>query len=225
VTVHAQPRSQPITVLVADDNPVVRSVLRDLLGGGGHISVVGEAANGVEALELAASARPDVTLLDHRMPLRDGLSVVVALTGHTRVLMLTRTAEEDVVLQAVRAGALGYLVHGQFTPAELVTAVRAVANGEAHLSPTAARVLIHAVRTGAAQEPPHTHQYGLSRREREVMDLIAQGVSNSVVAVRLFLAPKTVQNHVNRIFAKLGATNRAEAIAIWRGEPTAAPHP
>ena len=104
VTVHPQPRPQQITVLVADDNPVVRAVLRDLLGNGGQISVVGEAANGVEALELAAAARPDVTLLDHRMPLRDGLSVVVALTGHTRVLMLTRTAEEEVVLQAVRAG-------------------------------------------------------------------------------------------------------------------------
>ncbi|GAA1808602.1 response regulator transcription factor [Luedemannella flava] len=225
MTVHPPPRHQPITVLLADDNPVVRAVLRDLLSDGGHISVVGEAANGVEALELADALRPDVTLLDHRMPLRDGLSVVVALTGHTRVLMLTRSAEEDVVLQAVRAGALGYLVHGQFNPAELVTAVRAVASGEAHLSPTAARVLIHAVRTGAAQEPPHTHQYGLSRREREVMDLIAQGMSNASVAMRLFLAPKTVQNHVNRIFAKLGAGNRSEAIAIWRGEPTAVRHP
>jgi DNA-binding NarL/FixJ family response regulator len=219
VTVHAAPRHQPITVLLADDNPVVRAVLRDLLGDGSHLTVVGEAGNGEEALQLAASLRPDVTLLDHRMPLRDGLSVVVSLTGHTRVLMLTRTTEEDVVLRAVRAGALGYLVHGQFTPAELVAAIRAVANGEAHLSPTAARVLIHAVRTGAAQDPPHTQRYGLSRREREVMDLISQGMSNSAVAVRLFLAPKTVQNHVNRIFAKLGAGNRAEAIAIWRGEP------
>ncbi|MEU0560443.1 response regulator transcription factor [Dactylosporangium sp. NPDC049742] len=194
------------TVLIADDNSVVRAVVREMLTG--DIAVVAEAANGAEALELARRHRPDVTLLDHRMPVRDGLSVVGAISTHSRVLMLTRSADDRTVLDAVRSGAIGFLVHGQFGPAELLHAVRAVAGGESHLSPSAARVLVAAVR----QAPP---RHGLSQREAEVMDLIARGLSNGDIAATLVLSSKTVENHVNRIFAKLGVTSRAGAIRRW----------
>ncbi|MDI1464495.1 response regulator transcription factor [Catellatospora sp. KI3] len=204
-----------ITVLVADDNSVVRAVLREMLHEQGPLSVVGEAGDGLRALELAATLRPTVTLLDHRMPQRDGLSVVASISAHSRVLMLTRTVEEEVVLAAVRFGAAGYLVHGQFGPAELRQAIHAVAGGESHLSPTAASVLVSSVRR-AAREQPRPDRHGLSRREREVMDLIAGGLSNAAIATRLVLATKTVENHVNRIFAKLGAHTRAQAVTTWR---------
>lgn len=198
-----------ITVLVADDNSVVRAVIREMLEGTGDLRVVDEAANGAEALQLARLHRPDVTLLDHRMPVRDGLSVVGAISTHSRVLMLTRSADDRTVLDAVRSGAIGFLVHGQFGPAELLHAVRAVAGGEAHLSPSAARVLVSAVRSA----PP---RHGLSQREAEVMDLIARGLSNGDIAATLVLSSKTVENHVNRIYAKLGVTGRAGAIRRWR---------
>jgi DNA-binding NarL/FixJ family response regulator len=197
------------TVLVADDNSVVRAVVRDMLDGTDRISVVAEAANGAEALRLARLHRPDVTLLDHRMPVRDGLSVVGAISVHSRVLMLTRSADDRTVLDAVRSGAIGFLVHGQFGPAELLHAVHAVAGGESHLSPSAARVLVSAVRA----TPP---RLGLSQREAEVMDLIARGLSNGDIAATLVLSSKTVENHVNRIFAKLGVTSRTGAIRRWR---------
>jgi DNA-binding NarL/FixJ family response regulator len=202
----------PTRVLVVDDNAVVRAVLRDMLDDGCALVVIGEAANGIEALELATSERPDVTLLDHRMPLRDGLSVVTALSGYTRVLMLTRSGADDVVLAAIRAGAFGYLIHGQFSPAELVSAVRTVARGGSHLSPSAARVLVGSVRAA----PAPTDRFGLTRREREIMELIASGFTNKAIAQHLYLAPKTVQNHINRLFAKLGVHNRAGALAAWR---------
>ncbi len=199
----------PTRVLVVDDNAVVRAVLRDMLTDGRTL-VIGEAADGVSAVELATAQRPDVTLLDHRMPLRDGLSVVAALSGHTRVVMLTRSGDDEVVLAALRAGAYGYLIHGQFSPTELVSAIHAVAQGEAQLSPSAARVLVGTVHSGRHE------QFGLTRREREIMELIVQGWTNKAIAQHLFLAPKTVQNHINRLFAKLGARNRAAAIASWR---------
>lgn len=203
----------PVRVLVVDDNPVVRAVLRDMLHDGRTVEIVAEAANGDDALALAAVHRPQVTLLDHRMPLRDGLSVIGALTAHTKVLMLTRSDEDDAILRAVRSGAAGYLIHGQFTPAELLAAIREVAHGDSHLSPAAARVLLSAMRSDAAPGPADP---GLSAREREIADLLAGGHTNRAIAERLFLAPKTVENHVNRVFAKLGARTRAEATAAWR---------
>ena len=202
-----------LTVLIADDNSIVRSVLRETLTGAPDVSVVAEAANGIEALELAARHRPVVTLLDHRMPLRDGLSVAGAIGAYSRVLMLTRSADERTVLDAVRAGARGYLVHGQFAPAELLRAVRAVAGGEGHLSPSAARVLVQTVRAGPGTANDH---YGLSTREREVMEHIARGLSNGDIARVLVLSTKTVENHVNSIFGKLGVPDRRAAVERWR---------
>jgi DNA-binding NarL/FixJ family response regulator len=215
----------PIRVLVVDDNPVVRAVLRNLLDDGGRtITIVAEAANGDDALRMADAYRPDVTLLDHRMPLHDGLSVVGSLCALTRVIMLTRSDEDGAILHALRSGASGYLIHGQFTPAQLIVAIQEVAGGAAHLSPAAALAVVSAVRTGAVPPPPAAdpgaghagHTARLSTREREIMELIAAGHANRAIAERLFLAPKTVENHVNHIFTKLGATGRADAIAIWR---------
>jgi DNA-binding NarL/FixJ family response regulator len=208
------PTEMPTRVLVVDDNPVVRAVLRDMLDDGRTVTIVAEAANGDEALRLAATHRPDVTLLDHRMPLRDGLSVVAALGAYTRVVMLTRSGEDESILAAVRSGAAGYLIHGQFTPAELLAAIRDVTFGEAHLSPSAARVVLGALRDPGASAGPV--DFGLSAREREITGLIADGHSNRAIADRLFLSPKTVENHVNHIYAKLNATTRAEATATWR---------
>jgi DNA-binding NarL/FixJ family response regulator len=209
---------RPITVLLADDNGVVLAVLRDTLNGRGTgIAVVGEAHNGIEALELAGTLRPDVALLDHRMPLRDGLSVVAGVAVFSRVLMLTRTMDDDIVLAAIRAGALGYLVHGQFSPVELVRGIHAVAAGQAHLSPTAARVLVNNLRAGGDHAASRAGA-PLSSRQREIMDLIAAGRPNADIAVALALTEKTVRNQVSRIYDTLRVRNRAEAIRRWLGQ-------
>lgn len=193
----------PTRVLLVDDNASVRGVLREMLGDPA-LQVVGEAGDGIEALRIATSRRPDVTLLDHRMPLRDGVDVVAALCGYTRVLLLTRSGADDVMTAALRAGAAGYLVHGQFSPGQLATAIQAVARD--------GRLPVD-----DQPEPEHRQRFGLTRREREIMELITSGWTNKAIAQHLYLAPKTVQNHINRLFAKLGARTRAEAIAAWRG--------
>lgn len=209
----AAPKAAPVTVLVADDNAVVRAVLRDMLHPGTGIQLAGEAADGQQALEAAKQLKPEVTLLDHRMPLRDGLSVVAAISQHSKVLMLTRISDDALVLEAVRAGALGFLVHGQFAPGELVQAIHAVAGGEAHLSPSAARALMTAVRErppGPAADP-----HGLSPRERQIMDLMVAGEPNSGISARLGIAEKTVRNQVSQIYRKLNVRNRAQAVVYW----------
>jgi len=209
----APPKAVPVTVLVADDNAVVRAVLRDMLHPGTGVRLTGEAADGQQALDAARRLKPDVTLLDHRMPLRDGLSVVVAISEHSKVLMLTRISDDALVLEAVRAGALGFLVHGQFSPAELVQAIHAVAGGEAHLSPSAARALMTAVRERPPGQAPDPH--GLSPRERQIMDLMVAGEPNSGISARLGIAEKTVRNQVSQIYRKLNVRNRAQAVVYW----------
>jgi DNA-binding NarL/FixJ family response regulator len=191
--------------------------LVSLLETSGDITVVGEAANGREAIARAAETKPDVVLLDVRMPVMDGLAAAPTLAQQTKVLMLTYAQDEDIIEKAIRAGASGYLIHGRFDAPELVDAVLGTVNGTSFLSPTAASVLIDAMRR--SHEPVERDQRpsGLSDREFEVMDLIARGRSNSEVASQLFLSEKTVKNHVNRIYAKLGVKTRGEAIATWLG--------
>ena len=215
-----------ITVLVADDNPTVRATLRSLLEAEPGISVVGEAGNGRDALALARRLRPDVTLLDHRMPIADGLSVVADVAGHSAVLVLTGSPEPELIAPMLRGGARGYLVYGHFDVHDLAPAVRAVAAGQGWLTPTAAAVATTAVRDAHARERAGVARierlratrrlYGLSEREREVMELVCEGLSNGVIAEHLGRSEKTVKNHLNHIFAKLDVANRAEAMARWQ---------
>jgi DNA-binding NarL/FixJ family response regulator len=214
--------------MVVDDNLVVRSGLVSLLEASG-IQIVGEAGDGRTAVEMAERLRPDLVLLDVQMPLLDGVAAAELLSRTTRVIMLTYTDDPKVVRTAIGNGAAGYLVHGSFTADELTNAVHDAVGGAHPLSEVAVSALVGAVRENAGQETsaepapakspgmPETGRFGLSAREAEVMELIVRGCSNSEIAGRLFLAEKTVKNHVNRIYAKLGVTSRGAAIAQWLG--------
>ncbi len=205
-----------VTVLVVDDNPVVRTGLLALLGLDPRIQVVGEAANGEQAITLARALRPDVTLLDIRMPRLDGLQAARELVGLTHVVMTTFTDTPDAVHDAVDAGAVGFLVHGTFAEADLVTCVVAAAAGTGVFGGPA----MAALRAGRPVPNRARPETALSPRQVEIMHLVAQGCSNGDIARRLFLAEKTVKNHINHIFAGLGVRNRAEAISLWLGGTT-----
>ncbi|GAA3755106.1 response regulator transcription factor [Streptomyces tremellae] len=235
----AEPGTAPVLrVLVADDNPVVRAGLASLLSNDGGIEVVATASDGHEAYEATLRTRPDAVLLDVRMPRLDGLAALPLLVPHAAVLMLTYSGEPDTVRQALRAGAGGYLVHGEFTADQLTAAVHDVARGRPHLTPTASTAVLDALRAtwpgapaapgpqenpvnnppGSLQQQLHVgHSSGLSRREAEIMELIASGMTNQQIAVACFISQKTVKNHINRIFTKVGAASRGEAIARWHG--------
>ncbi|MFI6346300.1 LuxR C-terminal-related transcriptional regulator [Streptomyces sp. NPDC050560] len=283
----AEGHAAPLRVVVTDDNPVVRAGLTVLLSGRPDIEVVAEAADGDAAYRAALRHRPDVILLDVRMPGVDGISALPHLSRIAPVLMLTYSGEAEIVRAALRGGAGGYLVHGEFTVEELVGAVHDITAGRAPLTRTAAGTLLAALR-GQTQDhggrlpdalgttpppavqtaPAHTGRparprrflprpsrsavvrskatpqqlgqdpslsqsdmaqstgrrdpapgraAGLSQREVEVMDLIASGMTNQQIAATCFISEKTVKNHINRIFAKLSAASRSEAIARWLG--------
>ncbi|MFE2016864.1 response regulator [Streptomyces sp. NPDC059499] len=293
----AMPAPLPLRVVVADDNPVVRAGLTVLLQGREDIDVVAEAGDGRQAYEMAVQHRPDVVLLDVRMPGVDGISALPHLVRLAPVLMMTYSRESSIVHEALRLGAGGYLVHGEFTADQLVAAVRDTKEGRAHFTYSASSALLESVREGGAQgqggrplpeglgtafdgpgyrpaAPPgqvsasahgvsgspassvgQNPQVGvgqgelgasqisqgaslaqpsvahsstgvpavvpqgmiaeLSEREVEVMDLIASGMTNQQIAATCFISQKTVKNHINRIFAKLNAGSRGEAIAFW----------
>jgi DNA-binding NarL/FixJ family response regulator len=202
-------------VVVADDNGVVRTGLVTLLTASGRVRVAGVAADGAEAVDLVRAHRPDVALLDVRMPRLDGVAAAAVLARTCRVLMLTYDHDDATVLAALRAGASGYLVHGSFAAPDLVSAVEATAGGGSVLSPDVAATVVQALRTRTPRASPlESH---LSPRLREVMNLVAAGRSNAEVARSLHLSEKTVKNHVNHIFARLGVTSRAAAVARWTG--------
>lgn len=203
-----------VSVGVVDDSDIMRRGLLALLGTDPGLEVIGQAGDGDEALALVRASRPDVLLLDVRMPRRDGLSIVKEVAGLTRVLMLTFTDDDASIHKAMSDGAAGYLIHGTFDAESLAHMVRATASGAAPVSDVAMR----AIQRGAvAATPQPPGDLGLSARQVEVMDLIAEGRSNSDIAKHLFLAEKTVKNHINQIFAALGVTTRAEAIVCWLG--------
>lgn len=214
-----------VRVLVADDNPVIRIGLRQLLTAQSATELVGEAKDGGEALTLARRLLPDVVLLDVRMPGAGGLDVLPELATFTCVLMLTSSQEDETIRAAVRAGARGYLVYGTFDENAVVQNILAAAGGGSVFSATAVHAL--AAGTGRGSGPADGGRALpaadpaiaalLSEREVAVMQLLAAGRTNGEIATALFLAPKTVKNHVNRIFSKLAVTSRAQATALWLG--------
>jgi DNA-binding NarL/FixJ family response regulator len=205
-----------IRVVIADDNAIVRQGLAAVLGADAEIEIVGEAATGREAVALARAHRPDVVLLDLQMPIMDGVEAAEKLSDEFRVVMLTYSEDEQRVTAAIRAGACGYLVHGRFEADELADSVRRAARGETILSPAIAPTVFAALRRGPEQDvqgDPHE----LTAREREVMTLVAEGLSNRAIAERLVVTEKTVKNHVHNTYRKLGVTRRGQAIAHWLG--------
>jgi DNA-binding NarL/FixJ family response regulator len=202
-----------IGVLIADDHAVVRQGLRTFLELQDDIEVVGEAADGEEALAQAAALAPDVVLMDLVMPRLGGVEAIERLraSGSTaRVIVLTSFLDEDKVLPAVHAGAAGYLLK-DVEPAQLVAAIRTVARGDALLHPAvAARVLRELVSPDGAPGRAERHE-SLTAREREVLALVARGRANKAIAFELGVAEKTVKTHVGNILAKLGLSDRTQA--------------
>ena len=205
-----------IRVLVVDDNPILRRGVASLLEASEGIEVAGEAGTGKEAIAEAHKLKPDVVLLDVRMPVMDGISAASALSKQSKVMMLTYAEDEERVAGAIRAGASGYLVHGRFSPEELERAVKDLAAGKNVLSPAVVSVVFGALKEGPGK-PEEQGPLSLTERENEVMTLLSRGRSNKSIADELFISEKTVKNHINRIYAKLGVATRAEAIASFLG--------
>jgi DNA-binding NarL/FixJ family response regulator len=199
--------TDPIRLLIADDHPVVRDGLTGMFARDPGFEVVGEASDGAEAVRLARALRPEVILMDLRMPGTDGVTAITELvrTGvPSRVLVLTTYDTDSYVLPAIEAGATGYLLKDA-PREELLRAVRAAAEGRSVLSPSVAARLMNRVRTPAPEV--------LSRREIEVLELVAAGTSNRETAARLFVSEATVKTHLLHIYAKLGVSDRAAAVA------------
>jgi DNA-binding NarL/FixJ family response regulator len=209
----------PLRLLIADDHPAFRAGLRLLLESldDFEVEVVGEAENGEQALSAVIELSPDVVVMDLQMPGLGGIETtrrVVAAAPHVRVLVLTMFEDENSVLAALRAGAHGYVLKGAGQE-QLARAIRAVAEGESIFSPAIAkRVIDSFARSGVSQRPLVFPE--LTEREREVLDLIARGLSNPEITRQLVLSPKTVRNHVSNILAKLQARDRSAAIVRAR---------
>jgi DNA-binding NarL/FixJ family response regulator len=210
-----------IRILIVDDQSMIRVGIRAILESQDDLTVVGEAENGRAGVDKTRGLRPDVVLMDVRMPVMDGLAATGALLGperveghHPRVLMLTTFDLDDYIYEALRVGASGFLLKDS-EPEELLQAVRVVAGGEALLSPSVTRRLIE--NFVAARPRPttgSTQLNGLTDREREVLRLIALGRSNTEIAAELFIAEQTTKTHVSRILAKLGLRDRVQAVVF-----------
>jgi DNA-binding NarL/FixJ family response regulator len=209
-----------IRVLLADDQALIRAGFAMIIGSEPDLEVVGEAVNGREAVELARTARADVVLMDIRMPEVDGIEATKRIVADedlagVRILVLTTFENDDNVVLALRAGASGFLGKG-VEPADLLHAIRVVAAGEALLSPRATRGLVS--RFLSQQEPgplpAPVSLDGLTDREREVLGLVAHGLSNDDIAEKLYLSPLTAKTHINRAMTKLGVRDRAQLVVI-----------
>jgi len=208
----------PIRVVLADDQTLVRAGFRALLERAPDIEVVGEADDGGPAIEVVRETRPDVVLMDIRMPVVDGLAATRTILsdpnlGGTRVIILTTFDLDEYVFEALRAGASGFLLK-DVEPDALREAVRVVAGGDALLSPSVTRRVIESFVQQAPRQGPPAGFDDLTEREREVVGLVAEGLSNQEIAERLFMSPATAKTHVSRAMSKLGARDRAQLVVI-----------
>ncbi|MEU7069902.1 response regulator transcription factor [Streptomyces narbonensis] len=204
-------------VFLVDDHEVVRRGLRDLIDDEPDMEVVGEASTAEQALARGPALRPDVAVLDVRLPDGDGISVCRELRSRmpeVACLMLTSFDDEDALLDAIMAGAAGYVLK-QIKGSDLVSAVRTVATGQSMLDPATTARLMHSLRDPEPAKPPEDERLAvLSERERTVLDLIGEGLTNRQIAKRLYLSEKTVKNHISRLLGKLGVERRVQAAVI-----------
>ncbi|HYK71266.1 MAG TPA: response regulator transcription factor [Streptosporangiaceae bacterium] len=208
-----------IRVLLADDQALIRAGFRVLVDSADDLQVVAEATDGAQAVDLARRERADVVLMDIRMPVMDGLEATRRIAADddlagVKVIILTTFESDEYVYQAIRAGASGFLVKDA-EPGDLIHAVRVVARGDALLAPSVTRRLITDLATRPELPKADARQLeGLTDREREVLRLVAAGLSNDEIAARLFVSPLTAKTHVSRILAKLGARDRAQLVVV-----------
>lgn len=205
-----------ITVVIADDQPLVRAGLRMIIDAADDLHLIAEAADGKEAVQAARRAQPDVLLMDIRMPVIDGLEAtrqITAIEQPTRVLILTTFELDEYIYGALKAGASGFLLK-DVAPEHLVNGIRTVAAGDALLSPSVTTRLIEAYLQGQAHTPPPSALGNLTPRELEIFKLVARGLSNAEIAGRLFLSNATVKTHVTRALTKLGLRDRAQAVVL-----------
>jgi len=208
-----------LRIVIVDDQSMVRAGFAALLNAEPELEVVGEAADGAEGVEVVRRLRPDVVLMDVRMPVLNGIEATRELLRGsdpdrpaTRILMLTTFDIDDYVYEAIRAGASGFLLKDA-PPADLVSAVQVIARGDALLSPRVTRRMIaHFAKTSGPARAVDPRLNGLTDREREVLVLVARGMSNAEIADALFIAEQTVKSHVSRMLGKLGARDRAQAV-------------
>ena len=207
-----------ISVVLADDQPLIRMGLRVLIESEGDLTLAGEAENGRDAVTLVRRSCPDVVLMDIRMPELDGIAALRQITADpacagVRVIMLTTFELDEYVFDALQAGAAGFLIKDS-EPADMLRAIRLVAAGESLLSPSVTRRVIESFTSRSALRRPHPRLAELTEREREVLGLIGEGLSNEEIADRLVVSPATARTHVSRAMVKLGARDRAQLVVI-----------
>jgi DNA-binding NarL/FixJ family response regulator len=207
-----------ITVLTADDQPLMRSALRMCLAAEPDLELLGEAADGQEAVELAHRLRPDVTLVDIRMPKLDGIAVtrqLVTETQTTKIIVLTTFDLDAYIVEALRAGASGFLLKDAY-PEEIANAIRVIANDEALLAPKITRRLLdrYAHRLPAPAPEPRNILQQLTKRELEVLELVARGYTNSTIANTLNIAPSSIKSHISHMLTKLALADRVQLVIL-----------
>ena len=207
-----------IRVAIADDQQLIRGGFRSLLEAEPDLEIVGEAGSGVEAVALVTATRPDVVLMDIRMPDGDGLWATEQIVGNpalkdTHIVIVTTFELDEYVGRAIRAGASGFLVKDT-EPVELIRAVRVVAGGDALLSPGVTKRLLERISGGLREAPDATQLNAITEREREVLALVGQGLNNEEIGRALFLSPLTAKTHVSRIMSKLAARDRVQLVVI-----------